>query len=471
LSHTFRYAVGVEGTAYPWRVDVEELIRRLRADPGRVLPFVGSGLTVGAGAPSATSLARELARRADVSVGAAASLSEVSTAAEGAVGTLAVQEHLAEVITGLRLRPTPALTALCGVSGGRVLTTNYDDAIERSAVSRGLEPVPLLPTDVRMLEVPQSGELQVVHLHGMPGVPSSLVLPGRTTNELVSNSVFERFLSATMAPSNVLYLGFSFGLAELHLRSLLAWLATEVEDPSQQYLLLPDEDVQKRRDDMALFAGLGFVDVVAYEADLRHSVVERVAITLAPRAPRSGEGTMPWRTRPTWVQPVMVRAEPGEGRERLQQQIAGFDFGWAGAEALAGAGQVLEVGRAIVIAAPGMGKSTLMQWLPAMAGEGAGERLCARGELGDFAPARAGAPVEEGIARLLLLVDDGERIAIEDLLGGGAVLLLDGLDEVDEGVRDQAAAAISAAVSRWPGHIMPTSGLCRYASPIWLWEP
>ncbi len=318
----------------------------LRARPGRVLPFVGAGMSIAAGAPPAETLAAELARRAGVGVSDGASLTEVSASGEAAVGALSMQEHLAEIITGLRLKPTPALTALCGVVAGRVLTTNYDDGVERAAASRGLDPVPLLPTDPRMLEPPQEGELQVVHLHGLPGTPSSLVLPGRSTNALVSNSVFERFLSATMAPSNVLYLGFSFGLAELHLRSLLAWLSTEVEEAAEHFLLLPEEDVRERKDDMAVFEGFGLVKVVAYETDARHSWVERVATTLAPRAAPDGERPSSWRARPTWVQPVMVRSAPGEDREQLQQRIAGFDYGWAGGEALSSPEQLFEADRA-----------------------------------------------------------------------------------------------------------------------------
>lgn len=131
--------------------------------------------------------------------------------AEAERGTLPVQECLAELVTGWRLRPTPTLTALCGVSTGRVLTTNYDDGIERAAASRRLEPVPLLATDRRMLDDPGEGQLQVVHLHGMPCDPATLVLPGSTTNDLTADPVFQTFMRATIAPAHALYLGLSLG--------------------------------------------------------------------------------------------------------------------------------------------------------------------------------------------------------------------------------------------------------------------
>jgi hypothetical protein len=45
-----------------------ELIELLRAERSQVLPFVGSGMTIAAGAPRAPALALELARRSGVSL-------------------------------------------------------------------------------------------------------------------------------------------------------------------------------------------------------------------------------------------------------------------------------------------------------------------------------------------------------------------------------------------------------------------
>jgi SIR2-like domain len=378
-----------------------------------------------------------------------ATLAEVSAEAERSVGLPALQENLAELITGARMRATPALTALCGVVGGRVLTTNYENAIELSAESRGLKPISLLPTQVQILEDPGEDEVQVIHINGMPSDPSSLVLPGRGMNHLVSDSTFARFVSATMAPRNVLYLGFSFGIAELHLLAILSWLSTEVDGAREHYLLLPAEEVRARKAEMAVFAGFGFVNVVAYEADESHTAVERIAVALAPRAiARDSDDHGPWRARPTSVQPIMVRAEATDDHEILQQRVASFDYGWSDGKTIATPEQVLAVERALVVGAPGMGKTTLVNHLPPLA-EG---RLCAVGELGNLVPARDGDSPEQAIARILHLVEDGQRIAMEDLSRGDAVLLLDGLDEVEEPLRELAAAAIVAAVSSWPGH-------------------
>jgi hypothetical protein len=48
-------------------VEVEALIRLIGSERETLLPFVGSGMTIAAGAPSVTDLARELAARTGVS--------------------------------------------------------------------------------------------------------------------------------------------------------------------------------------------------------------------------------------------------------------------------------------------------------------------------------------------------------------------------------------------------------------------
>jgi hypothetical protein len=426
-------------------VTAEQLVAFLRAERAHVLPLIGSGMTVAAGAPSTTALARELARRCCVSVPADTSLVDITHAAEAALGAATVQEHLAEMVTGWRLHPTPALRALCAVPTGRVMTTNYDDGIERSARSRGIDPVPLLPTDPRMLQPPGDKELQVVHLHGMPVDPGTLVLPGRGMSELELNDVFTRFMSATMASSNVLYLGFSFAAAERHLMSILTWLSENVEACSQHYLLLAEQEIRDRSDEMEMFSKLGFVTIVGYESDRRHAMVERVTLALAPRAESRSDEPRGSREVPTTLQPILVQSATDEDHEQLQQKISGFDYGWSGSESITTPEAMIGVGRSLLIAGPGMGKTTFVEWLPTLTSS-----PCARGSLKGFAPGRDDAPPEDAIARIL---DTGDGlIAREDLDGVEYALGIDGLDEVEDHLRDQAAAAVVAAVTRWPTH-------------------
>ena len=80
-------------------MDLDGLIELVARSRGDILPFVGSGLTRAAGAPGVGTLARELARRADVAEG---SLTAVAREAEDRHGAAAVQAHVAEIFSGLR---------------------------------------------------------------------------------------------------------------------------------------------------------------------------------------------------------------------------------------------------------------------------------------------------------------------------------------------------------------------------------
>lgn len=431
-------------------MDVEDLIRLVRDEPARVLPFVGSGLALEAGAPTPGGLAVALARACGRPIpDRAATLASVTADAEGALGVSAVQECLAAIVSGWRRWPTPALIALCGAPSGIVVTTNYDDAIEVSARSRGLTPVPLLPTDVRVLDAPEPHAVHVVHLHGLPASPSSLVLPGEPTKGLLKDSTFVTFMRTTLARHHVLYLGFGFSDEEEHLRALVQWIGAHVPDPRRHGLVLGARVVDDRPGDMAFFARSGIVDVVSYREDARHTAAERVAIALAPRA-SEGAARGDARRRPTWVQPVLVRASPGDDSDSLRRRVVSFDF-LSGDDDLVAPEQLHEEPATVVVAGPGMGKSTLLEWLPFLSEEAP----CARGDLRDFRLSPRGTPPEDAVARLLRPVGDDELLAVELLHEGELVMLLDGLDEVDEvdeELREKAAAGVVAAATRWPQH-------------------
>jgi hypothetical protein len=424
-------------------VTAQQLIELLRREHADVLPFVGSGMTVAAGAPRTQELAHELARRCGVALPAGVSLTDVTAAAEAAVGTAAVQEHLAEMVTGWRLRPAPALIALCAVPSGRAFTTNYDDGLERAAGYRGIDAVSLLPEDVETMQAPGDKQLQVVHLHGMPSRPESLVLPGRGMDELAASEVFQRFVSPRLASSNLLYLGFSFDAAEHHLLGILCWISENIENPLQHYLLLNEAAVRSRPAEMEELEKLGFLTVVHYPPDPTHEMVERVALALAPRARTASGQESSSRETPTTLQPILVQAGPEDDQERLAQKVFGFDHGWAADEAVTTPVAMLDGQRSLLIGGPGMGKTTLVRRLSELT-----DRPSAHGSLKGFAPGREDAPAEDVVARLLQIGE--EPIAREDLEAVEGVLALDGFDETEEHLRPDAVAAILAAVQSWP---------------------
>ncbi len=373
---------------------------------------------------------------------------------------LAAVTLLAEMVTGWRLRPTPALIALSGTPAGRVFTTNYDDGLERSARSRGIEAISLLPEDVESMQEPGERELQVIHLHGVPGKPQSLVLPGKGMEELAASEVFQRFVSPRMASSDLLYLGFSFDAAEHHLLGILRWISENVPAPCRHHLLLSGAAVRSRPDEMEEFSKLGFLTVVPYMPDPTHEMVERVALELAPRAQRRDGEPPGSREIPTTLQPILVQAGPEDDQERLAQKVLGFDHGWAADEAITTPERMLDRHRSLLIGGPGMGKTTLVGWLPRLT-----DRPCAHGILKGFAPGGEDAPAEDAVARLLQVGD--EPIAREDLETDEGVLALDGFDETGKHLRSEVIESILAAVERWPQQRwLVTSRLCAELSAL-----
>lgn len=416
--------------------DIDALVELVRHERDQVLPFVGSGLTVAAGAPTVPQLARELATRAGLRVGAGElDLLAVADAADGQDCMTEVRRHLADIFTGLRLRPTPALTAICGTPGRRVLTTNYDDAIERAARDRGLIPVSLHYSDKRIGEPLEAHELHVIHLHGLPEEPDSLILPGTITATLMNDDVFNTFVRAVMAPSKVLYLGFSFTESEPHLRSVARWLSGKLKQAHPQFLVLDEREAMARVDELARLQGSSKVIVVPYEADEEHTAAERVAVALAPR----DDDEL------TWVEPPLLRVGDGENEESLQRR--GLAFDWNTSADVSRPRDLLEDPACLLVGGPGIGKTTLLERLQ-LAAE---DRPVASAHLRDFQPRD---PVEDGIGHLLRDVQ-GEPLPVEDLAAGGGLMLIDGLDEVGldangASLRDAAVTAVMAALDRWP---------------------
>jgi SIR2-like domain len=367
----------------------------------------------------------------------------VTAAAEAQLGLVATRILLADIITGLRVRPTAALTAVASTPTRKVLTTNYDDAIERAAEARGVHPVPMLGTDVRAQQEPPERELYVIHLHGLPSQPDSLVLPGRTTEALVVDERFTRFISTTLASRELLYLGFSLGEGEVHLHAILAWIAKTVDDARPHYLLLPEDEIAGRAAEIATIVGYGNVRVASYVKDRAHTGVERAALALAPRSDDESHPT----EKLTWVQPLLTELDPAEGWEQVQRAASSFDLG-TGVAAVTEPKKLLELERAIVVAGPGMGKTTLLAWLPWMAGD----KPCGIARLADFHPAQDGVAPAEAIWDLMREIGGGERVPVEVLDGPPGVLLLDGLEEAGARYAADVVNAITAARAERPQH-------------------
>lgn len=86
-------------------MDLDALIALVASERQRILPFVGSGMTLASGAPTVAALARDLARRASVPCDPdRPNLTTVTRDAEDRLGTVAVQQHVAEIFSGRGMR-------------------------------------------------------------------------------------------------------------------------------------------------------------------------------------------------------------------------------------------------------------------------------------------------------------------------------------------------------------------------------
>ena len=249
-----------------------------------------------------------------------------------------------------------------------------------------------------------------------------------------------RFLSSTLASHSVLYLGFSFADTEVHLRKIIGWINAKVADPPHHYLPLPEDEVKARKADLRRLSRHRMLAVVPYRRDPTHTAVENVALALAPR---SGPGV-------TWVQPPLLRVDETDDENSLRARMSLYDLGIPMADTINQPTDLMAEPPSLVIAGASMGKTTLLKWLPALAGD---VLVAALAQLEHFKPAPASAHAPQNAIRdLLLSLDDQQPLAIETLEASGALLLLDGLDEVDERYRKQVLAAIRAALARWPDH-------------------
>lgn len=417
-------------------VNVDQLRAEVREHRRLVVPFVGSGIALDAGAPRADQLAGWLSSRFGTEISDGSDLLAVTAALIDERGEAVVQAALAEHLAGFRMQATPTLTAVGACPRRVVVTTNYDDAIEVAARARGVQAVSLLADDPQILQPPKRGTMHVIHAHGVLDRPETLILPGRQMARLADDSPFVTFMRSTLASGHVLYLGFSLAAAEVHLRGIVQWLDARVAGAPMQWLLLPAREAEKRADELNLLAVTRVLSLVTFDASCGYGPVEDVALQLAPRLAEA-QHDEDEADRMTWVQPVLYQPENADDPEDLARRLRTFDFGSAIDDPVYPE-DLPERDRSVLVGGPGTGKTTLLQWLPRLT-----ERAVALGTLRDFFPTQGTDPTR---ALLRLLRDaDGRPVSAELWAQEGLVVALDGLEEVDADLRPAAVGALAAA--------------------------
>lgn len=227
-------------------LDERAFYTELRANHARVVPVVGSGLSVDAGAPGFDALVHHLVTRAsrvngpsDLAVddwwGTIDKLASV-------LGDDWVRDTSAALFACSPVAATPALRALCKVRSGLIVTTNYDVAIEVSAqaIGRPVRSLTLADFDAALAEPDET--LRVLHLHGLCTEPSSIVLTNVSYEAILADERVELTLRDLGIRFQLVFLGQRLEAREAHIRRDLAWtLAATSANARRCHLLITNQ--------------------------------------------------------------------------------------------------------------------------------------------------------------------------------------------------------------------------------------
>jgi hypothetical protein len=416
------------------------------------VPLLGAGISAGAGLPLGSQLAawieaHELAAGVEFS-----SLQPAERSSPLRVSQLLIDER-PRVVDPLRqavrdlfvercgaAQLTPELLHLARTPGRLIVTLNYDDLIERAASEQGIEVCSLSRDEIHgliggLLPRPTDA-LRVVHVHGSVRSSEPFVLDMDGYSQAMAHGDIPVLFGAIISQRSFCLLGTSF--EEPYLRDLFR----RYRDHPPRHVIVCEEPSTG----LAAPAALGSLEgIVACSYPVgRHAVVVDFCAALVECDDEvTAAGTI--------VAPAQLPRDPLYVQRRLLPLEGDEDPRVA---LLLGRVQLLhETGliaqtRAVVIGAPGSGKTELLRRLAVESP--AGERV-ALVRLRDVRELT-------GTPEMLL----GDWLGLADPVFGtieanqaaqGAIrvhLLLDALDEQAPGIRQAAAAAIARVGERFP---------------------
>jgi SIR2-like domain len=347
-----------------------DLAQLLRANRRRVVPFAGAGVTASAGFPTARQLAitiGEQAQERGAKLTPRSDFDGVCGEVSDQLGHDELQRIVSEIIGAAPVEPTPLLARIAHAPSQIVVTTNYDYGLEAAAHEIGREPVTLHPRSALVTAAPMEGQLLVVHIHGVHDEPESIILPGRSVQALQADDPFKTALRMLLAPHFILYLGYSFPGADDYLRSEIEWIRDNLTDTGEHALLLPEDEYEARREDLdALGAS---VRIFTFDASRSYDAVQQAALTIAPSrevVATRVERIVGSEVVPDFATPPILRDEiDGESEKRnTRAMMARLGMG---EDRFIEPRELLEAGRSLVIAEPGMGKTQLLLHLGGIA--------------------------------------------------------------------------------------------------------
>jgi hypothetical protein len=432
-----------------------EFAEFLHKERGRVLPFLGAGVSVDAGVPAAEGLAAltaAAARDEGVDVDKGATFAEVCRAVSGQLSHLRLQQITAEIIGGLELRPTRLQRTIIRAPAGVVVTTNFDGSLSLAATEAGLRPVVRTPAEARALERPEEGEVVIVHLHGHVSNPAGMALPGESMQGLAANEAFKVVLRGLVVAHPVVYLGYRLPQEDEYLHAEIETLAEMFSDRGPHRVLLPATEFESRRAVLTRLETFG-VTVDTFDSTLGYQALDQAALLIAPGSTVEGEGQLPQiRDRAEYYLPPTLLPEDRE-RDRTEPDSRLLMATLGFSEDTRSPADVLSHRRAVVMAEPGMGKTQLLYHF----GEIEQDRVAVVVKLTEVA-----AVVDEDEERALAAaLARGRAVKADiappnrDALDGNAyTLLFDALDEVGADQREPVVSLLIAVAERYPQHAM-----------------
>lgn len=151
-----------------------------RITDGLCIPFLGAGASLGAGAPSASTLSKRLADACGYPGRDPYDFLKVAQYFRMTVDDYAPRREIIKVLRDKNIKPSPAHATLAALPFRYFITTNYDNLMERALTSEGKEPTVItykVGTNAIEVASPPTEEKPIVYkIHGSMDDPQSMVV-------------------------------------------------------------------------------------------------------------------------------------------------------------------------------------------------------------------------------------------------------------------------------------------------------
>lgn len=236
----------------------DEVLDRLKGlrQQGRLIPFVGSGLSKPLGLPDWSDLIDFIAKQLDYDPevfklnGTELQLAEYYVAIKGSIGPLRSEMDRLFNPSADQIKKSRAHSALVEMKLPLIYTTNYDDIIERAFNIRK-EPYHTIANLYDIVSAPADVHTQIVKLHGTFYDDASLVLTETSYfDRLQFESAIDIKLRADILGKTLLFMGYSvsdidvrYMLYKLHKMKLQ--LRRDTLDPSGFLTTFGSNEIQR----------------------------------------------------------------------------------------------------------------------------------------------------------------------------------------------------------------------------------